>query len=88
MGNKICLTCCVPLHLDRISTFAEFVESHHCERVTSIHLKLTHLSKIVMKMMVTVLTMVMVMVMVMVMGMVMMITVNSEALWGKTSTKR
>ena len=59
MGNKISLTCCVPLHLDRISTFAEFVESHHCERVTSIHLKLTHLSKIVMKMMVTVLTMVM-----------------------------
>ena len=80
MGNKISLTCCVPLHLDRISTFAEFVESHHCERVTSIHLKLTHLSKIVMKMMVTVLTMVMVM--------VMKITVNSEALWGKTSTKR
>ena len=78
MGNKISLTCCVPLHLDRISTFAEFVESHHCERVTSIHLKLTHLSKIVMKMMVTVLTMVM----------VMKITVNSEALWGKTSTKR
>ena len=84
MGNKICLTCCVPLHLDRISTFAEFVESHHCERVTSIHLKLTHLSKIVMKMMVTMVTVIMGMGMVA----VMMITVNSEALWGKTSTKR
>ena len=79
------------MDLNRISTFAEFVESHHCKCVTSVHLKLTHLSKIVMKMMVTVLTMVMVMVMVamiMVMVMVMMITVNSEALWGKTSTKR
>ena len=84
MGNKISLTCCVPLHLDRISTFAEFVESHHCERVTSIHLKLTHLSKIVMKMMVTMVTVIMGMGMVA----VMMITVNSEALWGKTSTKR
>ena len=28
------------------------------------------------------------MIMVMLMGMVMMVTVNSEALWGKTSTKR
>lgn len=34
--------CCVPLDLNRISTFAEFVESHHCKCVTSIHLKLAH----------------------------------------------
>ena len=67
------LTCSVPLNLGGISTLAQFIESHHCKRVTRVHLELAHLIMIITMMM---------------MMMMMMMTVNSDALWGKTSTKR
>ena len=70
-GNA--LTCSVPLNLDGISALAEFIESHHCERVTRVHLELAHLIMIIM---------------IIIIIMMMMMTVNSDALWGKTSTKR
>ena len=40
------LTCSVPLNLGRISALAQFVESHHCKRVTRVHLQLAHLMMI------------------------------------------
>ena len=71
------LTCSVPLNLGGISALAQFVESHHCKRVTRVHLQLAHL-----------MMMMMMMILMRMMMMMMMITVNSDALCGKTSTKR
>ena len=73
------------MNLGGIAALPEFIESHHCKRVTLVHLELAHLIIIILMIMMMIILIIMMMIIMMMMK---MMTVNSDALWGKTSTKR